>query len=92
MTTTQTNIKNNANDPYIELSFDTNFTKIDSVTDFDFPYFSILIAKTNNTDITCETCAVELNLTTPFYTVDHSASFCLSHLPTELLNETTLNF
>ena len=87
MTTTQIIAKNNDTDPYIELYFRTDY--VDEF--FDFEDFSILIAKTNSTDITCELCThTELNLAKPFYTIDHSVCFCLSHLPTELLNEITL--
>lgn len=87
MTTTQILVKNNDTDPYIEFYFQTDcFDEL-----FDFENFSILIAKTNSTDITCELCThAELDLTKPFYTIDHSVCFCLSHLSTELLNEITL--
>jgi len=87
MTTTQILVKNNDNNPYIEIYFRTDY--IDDI--FNFEDFSILIAKTNSTEITCESCThTELNLSKPFYTIDHSVAACLSHLPAQLLNEITL--
>jgi hypothetical protein len=88
MTTTQTNIRNNNYDSYIEIEFTTDY--IDDIWTSDFEDFSMLIAKTNSTGITCESCAADFNLATPFYKIDNSVAFCLSHIPAQLLNEITL--
>jgi len=85
MTTTQTNIRNNNYDSYIEIEFTTDY--IDDIWTSDFEYFSMLIAKTNSTDITCESCTADFNLSTPFYKIDNSVAFCLSHVPAAILDE-----
>jgi hypothetical protein len=89
MTTTQTNTHNRHYDPYIEIEFTTDYA--DDIWTSDFQDFSMLIAKTNSTGITCESCThAEFNLATPFYKIDNSVAFCLSHIPAQLLNEITL--
>ena len=89
MTTTQLLINNNDKNDYIEIHFRTDY--VDDVWTSDFEDFSMLIAKTNSTGITCESCThAEFNLATPFYKIDNSVAFCLSHIPAQLLNEITL--
>ena len=88
MSTTQILIHNQHNNPYIEIDFRTDY--INDVWTSDFEYFSMLIAKTNSTGITCESCDTEFNLSTPFYNIDNSVAFCLSHVPSQILNEITL--
>jgi hypothetical protein len=85
MTTTQILVQNNDYNSYIEINFRTDY--INDVWTSDFDDFSMLIAKTNSTDITCESCSADFNLATPFYTIDHSVAFCLSHVPTAILDE-----
>jgi hypothetical protein len=78
-----------ANETYIEYTFTTDY--VDDIWTSDFEDFIILLAKTNDTGVTCESCThAEFNLSTPFYTIDHSVAFCLSHIPAQLLNEITL--
>lgn len=85
MSTTQISvIRENS---YVQISFETNFIDIDSETYFDFSEFSILLATSNQTSITCESCSADFNISTAFYTIDNSVAFCVSHLPTALLNE-----
>jgi len=88
MTTTQTNTHNRHYDSYIEIEFTTDYA--DDIWTSDFEYFSMLVAKTNSTGITCESCTADFNLATPFYKIDNSVAFCLSHIPAPLLNEITL--
>jgi hypothetical protein len=85
MTTTQTNIRNNNYDSYAKIDFTTDY--VDSEIDVDFSEFSLLLAKTNDTLISCDACSASFNITTPFYTIDSSVAFCASHLPTALLDE-----
>lgn len=85
MTTTQILVQNNDYNSYIEINFRTDY--VDDIWTSDFDDFSILIAKTNSTDITCESCSADFNLATPFYTIDHSVAFCLSHVPAAILDE-----
>jgi len=88
MTTTQISINNN-DTSYTEIHFRTDY--VDDIWTSDFEDFSMLIAKTNSTGITCESCTHrEFDLTTPFYKIDNSVAFCLSHVPAQLLNEITL--
>lgn len=88
MTTTQTNTNNRHYDSYIEIEFTTDYA--DDIWTSDFEDFSMLVAKTNSTGITCESCTADFNLATPFYKIDNSVAFCLSHIPAPLLDEITL--
>ena len=88
MTTTQTSVHNNNYDSYTQIEFTTDYT--DDIWTSDFENFTVIIAKTNSTDITCESCTADFNLVTPFYNIDNSVAFCLSHIPAQLLNEITL--
>ena len=88
MTTTQTNIHNRHYDSYIKIEFTTDYADDNWTSDFED--FSMLVAKTNSTGITCDYCTADFNLTTPFYKIDNSVAFCLSHIPAPLLNEITL--
>ena len=75
-----------ANDNFIAYTFITSYAD-DS---FNFDEIAVCVAKTNFTDISCDSCSADFNLATPFYTIDHSVAFCLSHVPAPLLNEITL--
>ena len=88
MTTTQTDIRNNNYDSYAKIEFTTDYVN----SEFDFSEFSLLIAKTNSTEISCDSCSADFNIVTPFYTIDSSVAFCASHLPTALLDETNITF
>ena len=85
-TTTLHKINNRLTDDYIELVFFTDFVS----DDFDFSDFTILLAKTNNTEITCDYCTDNFTITNPFYSIDNSAAFCASHLPSEILTDIKL--
>lgn len=89
MTTTQIALQNNDYNSYIQITFFSDYVDAE-LDDFDFSEFALLLAKTNSTDITCDTCSADFNLITPFYTIDSSVAFCASHLPTALLDEITL--
>jgi hypothetical protein len=78
----------NADSNYIAYTFTTDY--IDDIWTSDFEYFTVVIAKINSTDITCESCSADFNLATPFYKIDNSVAFCLSHIPAPLLDEITL--
>jgi hypothetical protein len=77
-----------ADENYIAYVFTTDYAdkSFDSAGSAEI---TICIAKTNSTDLVCEDCSSNFNLATPFY-LDSNQTICLSHLPTQFLNEITL--